>query len=255
MRKLLKIDQETGIGAALRWHPEGYVEPRHYHTTAAHSIYVLEGKLDVGGVEAGPGHFFHFPAYTAHGPLVALEDAVFLIWSEGPLDLELGDPPNGETEERVHPASSETSVREAEVIAIAEAFLRAISDRDGATLRALSLPGGSVHAVDLADDRSLERIRSRSLEDDAVTLSEDPDPLLERMWDPIAMVHGPLAMVWTPYDFWVGGEWSHCGIDIFTLVETDDGWKVSSISYTTESSGCPESPLPPPTAEELGVKG
>jgi hypothetical protein len=23
MRKLLKIDQETGIGAALRWHPEG----------------------------------------------------------------------------------------------------------------------------------------------------------------------------------------------------------------------------------------
>jgi hypothetical protein len=104
MRKLLRIDKETGIGAALRWHPEGYVEPRHYHTTAAHSIYVLDGKLNVEGVEAGPGHFFHFPAYTAHGPLVALEDAVFLIWSEGPLDFELGDPPNGETEERVHPA-------------------------------------------------------------------------------------------------------------------------------------------------------
>jgi hypothetical protein len=253
MRKLLKIDQETGIGAALRWHPEGYVEPRHYHTTAAHSIYVLEGKLDVGGVEAGPGHFFHFPAYTAHGPLVALEDVVFLIWSEGPLDLELGDPPNGEKEERVHSASSETSLREAEVIAVAQAYLRALSDRDGATLRALSLPGGSVHAVDLADDGSLWRIRSRSLEDDAVKISEDSDPLLERMWDPIAMVHGRLAMVWTPYDFWVAGEWSHCGIDIFTLVETDDGWKVSSISYTSEVSDCPESPLPPPTAEELGV--
>ncbi len=96
MRKLLKIDQGTGIGAALRWHPEGYVEPRHYHTTAAHSIYVLEGRLDVGGVEAGPGHFFHFPAYTAHGPLVALEDSVFLIWTEGPLDTELGDPPKRE---------------------------------------------------------------------------------------------------------------------------------------------------------------
>lgn len=98
-RKLLRIDQETGIGAALRWHPEGYVEPRHYHTTAAHSIYVLEGRLDVGGVEAGPGHFFHFSAYTAHGPLVAMEDSAFLIWTEGPLDLELGDPPNGETPE------------------------------------------------------------------------------------------------------------------------------------------------------------
>jgi hypothetical protein len=253
MRKLLQIDQETGIGAALRWHPEGYVEPRHYHTTAAHTIYVLEGKLDVGGVKAGPGHFFHFPAYTAHGPLVAVEDAVFMIWTEGPLDLELGDPPNGETAEPVHPASPETSLREAEVIAVAEAFVRAISDRDGAKLRALSLPGGSVHAVDLADDGSLWRIRSRSLEDSAVTIAEDSDPLLERIWDPIAMVHGPLAMVWTPYDFWVAGEWSHCGVDIFTLVETGDGWKVSSISYTTETSDCPESPLPPPSQEELGV--
>ncbi|HUF65536.1 MAG TPA: cupin domain-containing protein [Gemmatimonadaceae bacterium] len=95
-RKVLKIDHATGIGAALRWHPRGYVEPRHYHTSAAHSIYVLEGTLEVGGVEAGPGHFFHFPASTAHGPLVALEDSVFLIWTEGPLDLELGDPPHGE---------------------------------------------------------------------------------------------------------------------------------------------------------------
>lgn len=99
MRKLLKIDEETGIGAALRRHPEGYVEPRHYHTTAAHSIYVLEGRLDVGGVEVGPGHFFHFPPNVAHGPLVSLEDAVFLIWSEGPLDIHFGDPPDRERPE------------------------------------------------------------------------------------------------------------------------------------------------------------
>jgi len=163
--------------------------------------------------------------------------------------------PGDAPEDRIHPTSSEPSLREAEVIAVAEAFVRAISDRDGATMKALSLPGGSVHAVDLADDGSLRSIRSRSLEDDAGTIPEVPEPLLERMWDPIAMVHGPLAMVWTPYDFWVAGEWSHCGIDVFTLVETEDGWKVSSISYTTEVSGCPESPLPPPTAEELGVEG
>ena len=73
------------------------------------------------------------------------------------------------------------------------------------------------------------------------------------MWDPVAMVHGRLAMVWAPYDFWVGGEWSHCGIDAFTLVEADAGWRVSSISYTSEISDCPESPLPSPSEEELGV--
>lgn len=149
--------------------------------------------------------------------------------------------------------SSGFSPRETEVIAVAEAFLTAISERDGATMEALSLPGGSVHAVVLGDDGSLERIRSRSLAEDAARIPADPDPLLERMWDPVPMVHGRLAMVWTPYDFWVGGEWSHCGIDAFTLVETDAGWRVSSISYTSETSDCPESPLPPPSDEELGV--
>lgn len=94
-RKLLHFDEETGVGSALRRHPEGYSEPRHYHTTGGHSIYVLEGRLGVGGVEAGPGQFFHFPANTAHGPIVSLEDSVFLIWSDGPLDMEFGDPPQG----------------------------------------------------------------------------------------------------------------------------------------------------------------
>lgn len=149
--------------------------------------------------------------------------------------------------------SSGYSPRETEVVAVVEAFLKAISERDGAMMEALSLPGGSVHAVVLGDDGSLERISSRSLADDAVRIPADPNPLLERMWDPVPMVHGRLATVWAPYDFWVGGSWSHCGVDAFTLVETDAGWRVSSVSYTSEISDCPESPLPPPSEEELGV--
>jgi hypothetical protein len=43
-----------------------------------------------------PRILLHFPAYAAHGPLISLEDTVFLIWTEGPLDLVLGEPPNEE---------------------------------------------------------------------------------------------------------------------------------------------------------------
>lgn len=67
--------------------------------------------------------------------------------------------------------SSGYSPRETEVVAVVEAFLKAISERDGAMMEALSLPGGSVHAVVLGDDGSLERISSRSLADDAVRIS------------------------------------------------------------------------------------
>jgi len=51
--------------------------------------------------------------------------------------------------------------------------------------------------------------------------------------------------VWTPYDFWVDGKFSHCGIDIFDLVKTAEGWKISGATYTVERTGCAASPLGP----------
>ncbi len=150
-------------------------------------------------------------------------------------------------------ASQETDLRVAQAIEVAEDFLRALSARDGAWLERLSLPGGSVHAVTLEGDGGLRGISSRPIENDVVSIPRNPNALFERMWEPVAMVHERIAMVWTPYDFWVNGAWSHCGIDIFTLVDTEDGWRISSITYTVEREGCPESPLPPPTSEELGV--
>ncbi len=77
-------------------------------------------------------------------------------------------------------------------------------------------------------------------------LAANDAQLLERMWDATVLVHGPLAQVWTPYDFYVDGEFSHCGVDSFTLIKTPEGWTVSSVAYTVEMTGCEPSPLGPP---------
>ncbi len=50
------------------------------------------------------------------------------------------------------------------------------------------------------------------------TLATSRDTYLERLWEPTVLVHGPIAMVWTPYDFHRSGNFSHCGIDAFSLV-------------------------------------
>ncbi|MFC1562111.1 nuclear transport factor 2 family protein [candidate division KSB1 bacterium] len=71
------------------------------------------------------------------------------------------------------------------------------------------------------------------------------EKLLERMWDPQVFIHGRIAMVWAPYDFHRNGEFSHCGVDLFSLFKTDDGWKITSTAYTVETAGCAESPLGP----------
>ncbi|MEL6712201.1 MAG: hypothetical protein AAFP86_00415 [Planctomycetota bacterium] len=69
----------------------------------------------------------------------------------------------------------------------------------------------------------------------------DGPPFLERMWDQTVLVDGDIAVVWTPYDFWVGDERRHGGIDIFNLLRTDDGWKVASVTWTSD----PNAPLAP----------
>jgi hypothetical protein len=48
----------------------------------------------------------------------------------------------------------------------------------------------------------------------------------ERIWNPEVRVHGLIATVWTPYDFWTDGKFSHCGVDAFDLIKTAEGWKI-----------------------------
>ena len=49
---------------------------------------------------------------------------------------------------------------------------------------------------------------------------------------------GPLATVWTPYQFFYKGKFSHCGINSFQLVRLDAGWKIQYIIDTRKREGC-----------------
>jgi hypothetical protein len=79
--------------------------------------------------------------------------------------------------------------------------------------------------------------------------------LLERMWEPQVRVHGPIATLWAPYDFWRGVTFSHCGVDAFDLVKTTTGWKITGVLYTVEPRDCAPSPLGPPVAPAASAPG
>lgn len=72
------------------------------------------------------------------------------------------------------------------------------------------------------------------------------DSLLERIWDVQIMTHDRLAVVWTPYDFHLNGEFHHCGVNSFNLIRSDAGWKIVGVTYSMETESCEESPLGPP---------
>lgn len=49
-----------------------------------------------------------------------------------------------------------------------------------------------------------------------------------------------LASVWTPYQFFYKGKFSHCGVNSFQLVKENDEWKIQYIIDTRRKENCGE---------------
>lgn len=130
----------------------------------------------------------------------------------------------------------------------AEAVLAAISSADSAALRALLFPGAPVVSVRGGGGSDSAFTSWRTAEEVIRGIGGSEAEYLERMWNPEIRVSGDIATVWTPYDFYVDREFSHCGIDAFQVARTRDGWKVVSLFYTVVRARepCPPSPLGPP---------
>ena len=129
------------------------------------------------------------------------------------------------------------------VVATVNEFFRAMTARDTAALDRVQVADGILYAARMQGDSVA--IRRGTFEGFAQQLAGTRDTYVERMWEPTVLMHGPLAVVWAPYDFHRNKTFSHCGIDAFTLLRSPTGWKIATVSYTTEATGCKPSPLGP----------
>jgi len=121
-------------------------------------------------------------------------------------------------------------------------FLHALSVQDFPLIRNVFTPDSVTTAI--LPDGSLSS--APSAEDLEKRLRASKEPSLERMWEAKVMEHGLMAAVWTPYDFYRGGQFSHCGVNNFSLVKIEGKWKIAHIVFTLQRTGCPTSPLGPP---------
>ncbi len=60
----------------------------------------------------------------------------------------------------------------------------------------------------------------------------------ERIYDVKISVDGPMAIVWAPYKFYRGEAFSHCGVNVFTMIKTKSGWKINTITDTRRKTDC-----------------
>lgn len=135
--------------------------------------------------------------------------------------------------------------QEAEVVAALQTLFDALGSGDADLLRAIVDPSVVMHFSETRD--GVTTFGSSTVEGLANRITSSEVPLIERMWNPVVVVNGPLATVWTPYDFYVGADFSHCGVDAANLMRTDQGWRIVALSWTRlQPPACETHPAGPP---------
>lgn len=82
-------------------------------------------------------------------------------------------------------------------------------------------------------------VKNENIKDFAVSISKAvKGSLAERITFSNILIDGNLASVWTPYEFYYQGKFSHCGVNSFQLVKVNNEWKIQYIIDTRRKDNC-----------------
>ncbi|GLU55020.1 hypothetical protein Dfri01_44810 [Dyadobacter frigoris] len=109
---------------------------------------------------------------------------------------------------------------------------------DSSVVRSVFIPQSTLTSVSTNAKDSVMTHLSKT--DDFVAAVGKPhtEKWDERIYDVKISVDGPMAIVWAPYKFYRGETFSHCGVNVFTMIKTKNGWKINTITDTRRKMDC-----------------
>jgi len=121
-------------------------------------------------------------------------------------------------------------------LAVVKALFDGMRAHDSTAIRATLHPDARLLSTSEKDGRPT--VEAEAIDDFLAAVAGSTQALDERIHDPEVRVDQGLASVWTAYDFYLDGTFSHCGVDAFQLARTADGWKIVQIMDTRRKEGC-----------------
>lgn len=99
---------------------------------------------------------------------------------------------------------------------------------------------GTVLFQSISNDKHGNGVLSTDNADAIVKAIGIPHALVydERIVFDAIKIDGDLACVWAPKQFYLGDQFDHCGVDVFQLMRTADGWKVIYLVDTERKDNC-----------------
>jgi hypothetical protein len=109
---------------------------------------------------------------------------------------------------------------------------------DTSLLRSAFSEGAIMQSVNKNQD-GVVTIQSEPL-DSFIYLIARPHSVIydERITFDLIKVDNDLAIAWTPYKFYLGEKFSHCGVDSYQLVKIKGVWKIQYIIDTRRKEKC-----------------
>lgn len=128
---------------------------------------------------------------------------------------------------------------EAAVLEAMDRYMTAISASDLEAMAAMQTPDGMTYRGRATEGGDME-ITAHPNSYWTDPSQDDGHVCRERYWSPTVLIRGGIAVVWAPYEYWIDGETSHCGVDVVDFVKIDGRWLVSNLMWTVEPNACAE---------------
>lgn len=128
--------------------------------------------------------------------------------------------------------------KEDEVKAVITKMFSAMRSADSLGVMQSFALGAHMETISITKDKS-DTIRSNTVAQFASSIKKQPAGALdERITFGAVSIDDKLAHVWTPYQFYFNGNFSHCGVNSFTLVQINGAWKIQHIIDTRRKENC-----------------
>ncbi|MEO0527501.1 MAG: nuclear transport factor 2 family protein [Bacteroidota bacterium] len=139
----------------------------------------------------------------------------------------------------VHPSIFAQASEEEAVQKTIEAFFEAFHQQDSILIK--QTVSEDIILQTIGKNREGEtRMRTDEFSDLIKSIVSIPDTtdFQEKILSFNIQVDGAMANAWTPYEFWINGNFSHCGVNSFQLFKDGDAWKIIYLVDTRRREGC-----------------
>jgi hypothetical protein len=117
-------------------------------------------------------------------------------------------------------------------------FFNGMRQTDTALIRSSLAPGAVLQTVAKNKEGKVS-VQTDDLNKFILSIAQPRDFILdERITYDVIRIDGDLAVARTPYQFYVGDKFHHCGVNSFQLVRIGGEWKIQYIIDTRRREGC-----------------